>query len=76
MALKVQVPFEQLLTIVKALTPLERARLRQELDESNPEKNKKDEYIQLLLKGPVYTDEELRVVDDNRKSITNWRTKS
>lgn len=76
MELKVQVPFEQLLTVVKTLTPPLKARLRQELDENKAEKNNKDEFIELLLNGPVYTEKEIKTIEENRKSIAKWRTKS
>ncbi len=76
MELKVQVPFEELLTIVKTLTPAEKARLRLELDEAKPEQKSKDEFIELLLNGPVYTEDEIKVIEDNRKGIAKWRTKS
>jgi hypothetical protein len=76
MELKVQVPFEQLLIVVKTLTPAEKARLRQELDETRTAQKDKDDFIELLLNGPVYTDEEINVIEDNRKSIAKWRTKS
>ncbi len=76
MELKLQVPFEQLLTLVKTLTPSEKDRLRQELDESNTEKKNKDEFIELLLNGPVYTEEEIKIIEENRISIAKWRTKS
>jgi len=36
MEIKVQVPFQQLLPIVKTLTPAQKARLRQELDKEKP----------------------------------------
>lgn len=76
MEMKVQIPFQQLLTIVKTLTPAQKARLRQELDEKNSEKNDKDEFIDLLLNGPVYTDKQIKTIEENRKSIAKWRTKS
>jgi hypothetical protein len=78
MEMKVQVPFRQLLTLVKRLTPAQRARLRQELVDKNPvQKDKgKDEFIGYLLKGPVYSDKEIKVIEENRKSIAAWRTKN
>lgn len=71
-----QVPFEQILTIVKTLTPTEKALLREELDERGNEQKDKDDFIKLLLNGPVYTEGEIKVIKDNRKSIDKWRTKS
>lgn len=73
--MKVQVPFQQLLTIVRTLTPAQKARLRQELDEKKTEEEDKEEFMQLLLNGPVYTDEQIKTIEENRKSVAKWRKK-
>jgi len=74
--MKVQVPFQQLLTIVKALTPSQKAKLRAELNEQKVEEKPQDDFIEYLLKGPVYNDKDIQVIEENRKSIASWRTKS
>ena len=74
--MKVQVPFQQLLTMVKRLTPAQRERLRQELADKRPAQKDKDEFIEYLLSGPVYSDKEINVIEENRKSIAAWRTKN
>ncbi|HTM66252.1 MAG TPA: hypothetical protein VL093_08030 [Flavipsychrobacter sp.] len=74
--MKVQVSFQQLLTLVKSLTPSQKARLRQELTEKEPQQKEKDEFIKYLLNGPIYSDKEIQVIEENRKSIAAWRTKS
>jgi hypothetical protein len=76
MEMKVEVPFQLLLTLVKSLTPAQKARLRQELAEEQPAQKDKDEFIEYLLNGPVYSDKEIQVIEENRKSIAVWRTKS
>ncbi len=76
MEIKVQVPFQQLLTLVKSLTPGQKARLRQELAEKQPPTKDSDDFIEYLLNGPVYSEEEIDVIKKNRKSITAWRTKN
>ena len=48
MEIKVQVPFQQLLTLVKSLTPGQKARLRQELAEKKPSGKGKDDFIEYL----------------------------
>ena len=75
MEMKVQVPFYQLLTIVKTLTPSQKAKLRAELNEEKVETKQQDDFIEYLLKGPVYNDKDLQIIEENRKSITAWRTK-
>lgn len=76
MEIKAQIPFQQLLTAVKSLTHTQKARLRQELTEEEPAKDDKAEFIEMLLNGPVYTEEQIQTIEDNRKSIAKWRTKS
>ena len=76
MELKVQVPFQQLLTIVKTLTPSQKAKLRAKLNEEQVEAKQQDDFIEYLLNGPVYNDKEVQVIEENRKSIAEWRTKS
>ncbi|MEO6832533.1 MAG: hypothetical protein ABI378_08825 [Chitinophagaceae bacterium] len=73
--MKLQVPFQQLLTLVKSLTPRQKARLRHELIEKKPPTKDKDDFIEYLLNGPVYSDKEIHVIEENRKSIAAWRTK-
>ncbi len=74
--MKVQVPFQQLLKLIKKLTPAQKARLRQELNEEKSSPKDKDDFIEYLLNGPVYTDKEIKTIQENRKSIAAWRTKS
>jgi hypothetical protein len=74
MEMKVQVPFQQLLTLIKTLTPTQKLKLRKELDESSVKPT--DDFIDFLLQGPVYTDKDIAVIEENRKSISEWRTKN
>ncbi len=76
MEMKVQVPFQQLLTIVKTLSPSQKAKLRAELNEEQIETKQQDDFIEYLLKGPVYNDKDIQIIEENRKSIAVWRTKS
>ncbi len=73
---KVQVPFQQILTVVKTLTPAQKARLRLELIEEKPHQKNKEEFIEFLLNGPVYSEKQIKTIEENRKSIAKWRTKS
>ena len=76
MEMKVEIPFKQLLTAVKTLTYAEKAMLRQELSEEKAVDDDKAAYIEMLLNGPVYTEEQIQTIEENRKSIAKWRTKS
>ncbi len=76
MEIKVQVPFQQLLDIVKSLPSAQKAKLRQELDEEKPANKNQDDFIDFLLNGPVYSDKEIQVIEETRKNIAAWRTTS
>ncbi|MEO6230309.1 MAG: hypothetical protein ABJB11_14195 [Ferruginibacter sp.] len=45
MELKVEIPFQQLLTAPKTLTPAQKAKLKQELIEENPGKDDNDKSV-------------------------------
>ena len=76
MEMKVQIPFQQLLTVVKTLTPAQKAKLRQELDNQPVKTTKKPaDFTELLLNGPVFTEMQIKTIEENRKSIAKWRTK-
>ncbi len=74
--MKVQIPFQQLLTAVKKLSPAQKAKLREELNEHNDVEDDKHKYIEMLLDGPVYTEKQIKTIEENRKSILEWRTKN
>ncbi len=74
MEIKVQMPFQQLLTVVKTLTPAQKAKLRKELREEKPLQKDKEEFIEFLLNGPVYSEKQIKTIEENRKSIAKWRT--
>lgn len=76
MELKVEIPFKQLLTAVKALTPAQKAKLKEVLIEKKPSRDEKSAYIEMLLNGPVYTEKQIQTIEENTKSIAKWRTKS
>ena len=75
MEMKVQVPFNQLLTVVRTLTPSQKAKLRAELSEEKVLATQNDDIIEYLLNGPVYDEKDITIIEENRKSITKWRTK-
>lgn len=76
MALKAEeIPFKQILTVVKTLSPAQRERLREELEEKEKTPKRQSAFTELLLKGPVYTKKQIKSIEENRKSIAAWRTK-
>lgn len=76
MELRFNITFQELLTIVKALTPSQRERLKQELEEEPPIQEKNNQFIEFLLEGPVYSKDEIKKIELNRKSISEWRKKN
>jgi hypothetical protein len=76
MAVKMKIPFEDLLTLVSQLQPEEKERLQQELVKSTQTPVKLNSLSKLLLKGPVFTEEQIAIIEENRQSINEWRTVS
>ncbi len=76
MEMKVQIPFQQLLSLVKNLTPSQKAKLRKELDAGLPIPKENDEFIKMLLNGPIYSEDDIQTIEENRNSIAAWRTKN
>jgi hypothetical protein len=75
MEVKVDLPFEELVSIVRQLSPIEKARLQQELNDQINLKSKTSSLRELLLTGPVFTEEQIETIEETRKSINEWRTK-
>lgn len=72
MELKVEIPFQQLLTAVKTLTPAQKIKLMQERTEKKSAKDDKSAFIEMLLNGPVYTEKQIQIIEENTKSIAKW----
>lgn len=73
MELKVHIPFQQLLALVRKLSPAQKATLRRELAEDKATASSKADFIELLLKGPVYSEKDIQQIESNRASIAAWR---
>lgn len=76
MEVKVHIPFQELVTIVRQLSPSQKARLQKELAKDSKPASEKSRLTQLLLTGPVFTNEQIQAIEETRKSINEWRTKS
>ena len=75
MEVKVQIPFNELVSIVRQLSPTQKERLQKELTQKAEPFGKKSRLTELLLTGPVFTDEQIKTIEETRKSINQWRTK-
>jgi hypothetical protein len=76
MEMRFNIPFQELLALVKALSPGQREKLRQELDKGAQYPEENDNFIDFLLNGPVYSKDDIKLIESNRKGISEWRTKS
>jgi hypothetical protein len=75
MALKAEIPFKQILTVVKTLSPSQKDQLKAVLSEPKSTPKKQSDLTKLLLSGPVFSKKQIDVIKQNRKSINQWRTK-
>jgi hypothetical protein len=74
MQVQVDIPFDQLLKIVKTLPSGQLKQLKAEIEkEANTKKS--IDLEALLLNGPVATKKQLETIENNRKAINQWRTK-
>lgn len=74
MELKVQIPFHQLLELVRSLSNSQKAKLKTELElDVNPGTDL-DDYQEMLIHGPVYNEQDIEIIEENRNSIQQWRT--
>lgn len=70
------IPFQQLLSAIKTLTPSQKSRIQKELAKEDDEKVEKAKFMEFLLNAPVLSEEEINAMEDARKSISKWRTKN
>ena len=75
MALKtVHIPFQQILTVVKTLSPAQKEKLRAELNNDIKVSKNLSTFTDFLIQGPVYTKKQIDTIKNNGKSIAAWRT--
>jgi hypothetical protein len=73
MQVKVNIGFEQLLEIAKSLPAAKAKKLSMALEKAQVE-DKKEDLKDLLLNGPVATEEDMERIANNRKAFSKWRT--
>lgn len=74
MQVQMDIAFDQLIKIVKALPSGQLSQLKAEIEkETNTKKN--IDLETLLLNGPVATKKQLETIENNRKAINQWRKK-
>ena len=71
MQVEVDIPFDQLLKVVKKLPARQLRLLKAEIEKEQP---KSDIDLEaLLLEGPTATKKQLETIRKNRKAINQWR---
>jgi hypothetical protein len=75
MAMKAEIPFKQILTVVKSLSAAQKERLREELALKKKRSENPASFTTLLLRGPVYSRKQIGRIEENRKTLASWRTK-
>jgi len=73
MQVQIDIGFDQLLKIVKTLSMVELRQLKAEIENESRKLEPKSDLEKLLLNGPIATKEQLEVIENNRKSINQWR---
>jgi hypothetical protein len=72
MELKMEVGLEQLIQAIKQLPARQLARLKAELNNAVPEKTDKEAFKTFLLQAPIFTDEQIDLIAEARKSMNKW----
>lgn len=77
MQIQLDIEFNELVKIVKTLPTAKLQQLKAAIDKETTKANlsKSQDLETLLLNGPVATQKQLDVIDNNRKAINQWRTK-
>ncbi|HWV29079.1 MAG TPA: hypothetical protein VN038_05480 [Dyadobacter sp.] len=70
-----EMTFEQLVDAIQKLPPTEWKRLKTLVDSGKRKTRTREELLALLLNGPVATEEEIRIIENNRKAINQWGRK-
>lgn len=74
MQVQLDIAFDQLVEMVKALPKRQLKLLKLEIEKEVKEEKSQTCLEDLLLKGPTATKKELETIIDNRKAINQWRT--
>lgn len=75
MELKMEIGIDQLIQAIKQLPAKQFIKLKAEINNTIPEKTEKEAFKEFLLQAPVFTEDQVTLMDDARKSINKWVTK-
>lgn len=75
MQVQVNIEFDQLVQAVKSLSPNQLKQLLSKIEKQTEKAIPETNLEALLLKGPVATEKQVAIIENNRKAINKWRTK-
>lgn len=75
MQVSVDLKFDDLLKAVATLPAGKLKQLRAEIDKHTLQKRPTTKLEEILLQGPIASEEELAIIAENRKAINQWRKK-
>jgi 3-methyladenine DNA glycosylase Tag len=78
MQLTVNIPYEQLIDIIRHLPANQLEKIKSDLQNTvgiNQVENEKADFQKFILKGPVMTDLQYSAFKENRKTFNQWRSK-
>ncbi len=74
MHVQLDIGFDQLVKMLKALSPDQLLKIKQEIESSSKKKTSRSKFEKLLLNGPVASKKDLKNIEDNIKAVNLWRT--
>ncbi|MHA4742490.1 hypothetical protein [Dyadobacter sp. MSC1_007] len=72
MQLQKDIQLNQLITLIKGLSEIQRRKLKAELDrlENNPSDTSLEEF---LLSAPTFSENQIQMIEETRKAFDQWR---
>ncbi|HEY4323239.1 MAG TPA: hypothetical protein VGN20_04615 [Mucilaginibacter sp.] len=72
MELKMEIGLDQLIQAIKQLPANQLVKLKAEINRTVPEKTDKEDFKAFLLQAPVFTEDQITLMEDARRSINKW----
>lgn len=76
MEVKVNIPFQELVKLIRQLSAEQKAQIQKELAKNAKPTRKNSRLTELPLKGPFFTEKQINTMEETRKSIDQWRMAS
>jgi hypothetical protein len=74
MELKMEIDLDQLIQAIKQLPAKQFSRLKIEINNTSPEKTGREDFKKFLLQAPIFTEDDITLMEEARKSISKWGT--